>query len=141
MHRISQYARHRASNISVSWIHSRGETIVYLGVRWKLLGSLGLLVIFIFIVGLIGVGTSQSIKSNLDEVAQVSMPSVKALADVQLNLVRGQRDLRGATLADTDQEIAALITRADASFVAVEKAWAAYKALPASDAETLRKGR
>jgi methyl-accepting chemotaxis protein len=108
---------------------------VHLGIRGKLLGGFGLMVGLILLVGYIGVGTARNANESTQYIGTVSLASIAALGDTQTSVVRAQRDVRGAVLADTPEETLAILGRVDDSLGAADKAWAAYKALPAVEAE------
>jgi methyl-accepting chemotaxis protein len=108
---------------------------VRLGIRAKLLGGFGLMVVLIAVIGYIGMSTAQGINGSLQDVGKVSLGSVQALAAAQANVMRAQRDVRGAVLADNTDETLALLGQVEASLNAADKAWTAYKALPAAEAE------
>ena len=99
------------------------------------MSGFGLMVVLLVVVGYIGVSTAQGLNASMEDVGKTSLGSIQALSDTQVNLLRAQRDVRGAILAETTEETLALLSRVDESLAVADKAWTTYKALPAVDAE------
>ncbi|MCC6178130.1 MAG: Tar ligand binding domain-containing protein [Chloroflexi bacterium] len=110
------------------WFHN-------LGIQTKLLGTFGTVCAIMALVGYLGISTAQSINAQLNDANTVNIPSVDALATTQASFLRAQRDVRSVIQATDPGEANALFAKVKDSLRESDEAWAAYKALPASDEE------
>jgi methyl-accepting chemotaxis protein len=106
-----------------------------LRLRVKLLGSFGLVCLIMGIVGYVGISSTEAVKAQLDDTTDSLLPSYAALSSLQTNLTRAQRDVRTAVLDTDPKAIAADMDVYNNDIAQIDKAAAAYMALPMVDDE------
>ena len=112
----------------MQWLHDRGTL-------FKLVGSFGVVCVIMAAVGWMGFSTAGGVKTNLDQVGTNNVPTVLALAKTQASMLRVQRDIAQAVLTSGQQETDTFVASARDRLSTLDTSWAAYKALPMSDAE------
>jgi methyl-accepting chemotaxis protein len=106
------------------------------GILAKLLGTFATLCVVMGFVGYLGINTAQAIKGQLDAMSDDLLPSTRYLGTAEINVVKAQRDLNAAVLVSDQQQQDSLVTKVNGEISTAEQSFAAYNALPSTDAET-----
>jgi methyl-accepting chemotaxis protein len=110
------------------WLHDRGTFT-------KLLGSFAVVCALLGFAGWEGIRTAEEIEHRLSFMGEVTVPSIQELHHTRAAVLTAQRDARGALLATDPQEVSRSVESTRAALSALDRHFARYKALPASDTE------
>jgi methyl-accepting chemotaxis protein len=105
------------------------------GVRTKLMLSFGLVCVLMLFIGGLGLKTVAGIREDEENIAANSLPSTVALGRANAAMVRAQRDVRSAVIAEDQKQTDAYLASVQTQLDEMTKALAAYRALPASPEE------
>jgi methyl-accepting chemotaxis protein len=112
----------------MQWFHNRSTITKLVGTFIAVCAAMG-------IVGVMGIRTAQDLKGQLNESNKNLVPSIQALANTRASVIAAQRDIRNAMLTLDQKQTDSFIQATKDDLASAEKQFAAYKALPMSDAE------
>jgi methyl-accepting chemotaxis protein len=112
----------------MQWFHN-------LSTLAKLLGTFAAVCVVMAVVGYMGIRSSQSLKTNLDDVSAL-VTSTRNIGLTQYELAKAQRDIRTAILSADKAATDAAITKMKGEITASQKSWTEYKVPPFTPDQT-----
>ncbi|MFN8633819.1 MAG: methyl-accepting chemotaxis protein [Chloroflexota bacterium] len=112
----------------MQWFHDRGTLS-------KLLGSFLAVCAIMGVVGWLGVSTARNINDNLNDVGGDNVPTILALAATRSALLNAQVEIRSSTMTNDSELTSQYLANARRFLADSDKAFAAFTAMPATDAE------